>query len=220
MALAAIFLPALFDGAGVELIDVPPPQVSPVDVSALSGISVPDVTTTLTARDALRREIDPDGYRRDTGTRHGQPVLEPLAGEREGNPLAKTDSAGARQAMPPAEAVSAADRAAQPPAEPASTAQREGAAQGAETLPASPVVGWAVQVGSFSEADRARELRDRLRGDGFDAMLSDVKVAGRPVTRVVVGPFDRLEANKMKQRLASRYAGLGLGESRIVQFRF
>lgn len=172
IATAAVVLPALFDGAGIAPIEVPAPEVPPIDVSAVQDIAVPDVAPTLAARDALRKEIDAEGYRRDTGIRHGEPTL---------------------SEAPPA-----------PTAAPA---------------PALPE-GWAVQVASFSQSDRAQQLRDRLRGDGFDAFLSDAKVDARRITRVAVGPLDRAAANELKETLSSRYANLGLGEPRVVHFSY
>lgn len=170
IAVAAVVLPGLFDGAGIAPIEVPPPEVPPIDASAVQNIAVPDVSPTLAARDALRNEIDADGYRRDTGIRHGEPTLS------------------------------------EAPPEPAAA-------------PALPE-GWAVQMASFSEGERAQQLRDRLRDDGFDAFLSDAKVDAQRITRVAVGPLDRAAADEMKETLASRYADLGLGEPRVVHFSY
>jgi len=58
--------------------------------------------------------------------------------------------------------------------------------------------GFAVQLGSFSKADNARGLRDKLIARGYKAF---VKSSGS-VSRVYVGPqHDRAEAGKMREKL-------------------
>lgn len=65
---------------------------------------------------------------------------------------------------------------------------------------------WAVQVGSFAQADNATGQRDRLLADGHAAFLSHVKHDGASATRVAVGPFiDRDDAVRAKAELDSRY---------------
>ncbi|MEM7079833.1 MAG: SPOR domain-containing protein [Pseudomonadota bacterium] len=79
LALAAIFLPMLFDGAGVQAPDIPP--ASPVS----QGQSVADYDDVVPATDVvervsqLREAIDDDGYDVATGTRFGEPALTPPA---------------------------------------------------------------------------------------------------------------------------------------------
>ena len=49
---------------------------------------------------------------------------------------------------------------------------------------------WAIQLGSFSEADKAIAFRDRLRADGLEAFTSTFKRRqGAIMHRVAVGPF-------------------------------
>ncbi|MCZ6890299.1 MAG: SPOR domain-containing protein [Gammaproteobacteria bacterium] len=72
-ALTAIFLPMLFDGDGIEPLDlpsVPHPQMSPPTYT-----EAPDMSQTLAGRDQLLAEIDSEGFSRSTGTRIGEPVL-------------------------------------------------------------------------------------------------------------------------------------------------
>ena len=168
VAVAAVALPMLFDGAGIQPIRLPPVEVPPIDVSPLEDVGPPpDISPTIAARDALLDEIDADGHRRDTGARHGEPTL--------------------------------ADAKAPPIG--------------------GPAEGWAVQMASFALEAKARELRDTLRADGYDAMLSNVKRDSQRLTRVAVGPLlARADADKLKDELAGRYANLGLGEPRIVRF--
>ncbi|GAB4353158.1 MAG: hypothetical protein Kow0060_03390 [Methylohalobius crimeensis] len=66
---------------------------------------------------------------------------------------------------------------------------------------------WAVQVGSFSQADNADSLQNRLRQAGFAAFIEKVKAEEGVMYRVRVGPYldkDKAEAMaaEIKQRLA------------------
>ena len=155
LALAAIFFPMLFDGDGLEPLELPPLPEQHVDVSAAEAVRSepsPDFTSTIAGRDELLAETDPEGYRRETGVRIGEPVL------------AQPDD----------------------PME-------------------MPADAWAVQVGSFAEYERAIRLRDRLRSDGYDALLSNMKKPDR-LTRVAVGPLiDRDDADRLEVELSDRY---------------
>ena len=65
---------------------------------------------------------------------------------------------------------------------------------------------WALQLASFAEPDRARDLRDRLRGDGYNAFMSRHKSGEAISTRVAVGPFiERQHAADLKAQLDTRY---------------
>ena len=66
---------------------------------------------------------------------------------------------------------------------------------------------WAVQLGSFSEADKATAFRDRLRVDGFEAFTSTFKRReGAIMHRVAVGPFLSEErANSLATDLEDQY---------------
>jgi cell division septation protein DedD len=70
----------------------------------------------------------------------------------------------------------------------------------------SPTGGWAVQVGSFAERDRADRHADRLRGAGFDVYLE----AYQGLTRVKVGPVEtRADAEeKLAQVEAAGFEGV------------
>ena len=164
VAVAAIAFPMLFDGAGIEPLELPPVEpIPPIDVSAIEDAPPPpDSAALLAGRDALRAEIDAEGYRRETGTRMGDPVL--------------------------------AEEAAAPPA---------------------PAEAWAVQVGSFASHERALAMRDRLRADGYDALLSSIKRSSMKMTRVAVGPMvERDNAERLRQELGARYDV----QPRIVRF--
>ena len=153
LALAVIFLPMLFDGDGIEPLDLPPLERENIDIARVQDVQdPPDVTSTIAVRDDLRQQIDPEGYRRDTGTKFGEPVLSPDIG-------------------------------------PPSTPQA-----------------WAVQLASFSQRENAVALRNRLRTDGYDALLSNVKENAEQRTRVAVGPMvNRNDAVELKDELGQRY---------------
>ncbi len=73
-----------------------------------------------------------------------------------------------------------------------------------DTAVAAPA--WAVQLASFSDPDNAQALRDRLRADGHQALLSQGRQGSTLITRVVVGPIlDRDDAIRLQQALAARY---------------
>ncbi len=79
-----------------------------------------------------------------------------------------------------------------------------------------PADAWAVQVGSFAEYERAMALRDRLRSDGYDALLSNMNKPDR-LTRVAVGPMiDREDAEGLKAELSDRYDF----DSMVVRFGY
>ena len=75
VALAVIIVPMLFDGDGIEPLDLP--ALTPQNMSLPSIESPPDMSNVITQTTKIRAEIDDDGYRRDSGTRVGEPVLLP-----------------------------------------------------------------------------------------------------------------------------------------------
>ncbi len=67
-----------------------------------------------------------------------------------------------------------------------------------------------VQVGAFADADKAREVRQKLEKAGLKTYMHVAKTADGERTRVRVGPFGtRAEADKA----ASRVKGLSLSAS-------
>ncbi len=68
------------------------------------------------------------------------------------------------------------------------------------------VPAWGVQLASFSERQNAEALRDRLRTDGYQAVLSEAGQGSGRSTRVAIGPImDRDDAIRLQQELADRY---------------
>ncbi len=73
-AVAAVLLPMVFDGEGVEPLHLD--ALPPADFEVERELTPPpDMTAALQARRELRAAIGEDGYARDTGTRLGEPVL-------------------------------------------------------------------------------------------------------------------------------------------------
>jgi len=67
---------------------------------------------------------------------------------------------------------------------------------------ASGLHAWVVQLASLSRESNAVALRDRLRRAGFKAFVERVRVNGKPVFRVRVGPeLDRDRAEALRRRL-------------------
>ncbi len=65
---------------------------------------------------------------------------------------------------------------------------------------------WGVQLGSFTDRAKAVALRDQLRGDGYQSVLTDVKGLTGVSTRVAIGPMvDRDDATKLERELEKRY---------------
>ena len=83
------------------------------------------------------------------------------------------------------------------PAKPAPAEEKQAVRTTSAPAPAEPS-GFAVQLASFSKADNARGLRDRLVAGGYTVF---VKSSGS-VSRVYVGPQrNRAEAEKMLKKL-------------------
>ena len=84
-------------------------------------------------------------------------------------------------------------------------AQAPAAATPAPAAPAASGVGFAVQVGAFSNAAEATRLRDRLRGMGIDAFTDTVATDRGRLTRVKAGPVPgRDDAERLKAQVKSK----------------
>lgn len=64
---------------------------------------------------------------------------------------------------------------------------------------------WVVQMGSFSSADNAHALRDKLRKHAFKAYVETIKSDGGGSYRVRVGPeTSREKADALKERISKK----------------
>ena len=71
--------------------------------------------------------------------------------------------------------------------------------------PAASNVGFAVQLGAFSQPTDANALRDKLRAGGFSAFVEQVKTDKGTLSRVRVGPVaSRADADKLKAQVAAK----------------
>lgn len=65
---------------------------------------------------------------------------------------------------------------------------------------------WAVQVGAFAEPANAEALRERLRADGYAALMSTIRTGTGTSTRVAVGPIiSREDSAALARELERRY---------------
>ncbi len=70
---------------------------------------------------------------------------------------------------------------------------------------AAAKVGFAVQLGAFSDAAEAGAMRERLRAAGFTAFTESVNTDKGKLTRVRVGPvLDRAAADQLKSQIKSK----------------
>lgn len=135
--------------------------------------------------------------------------------------LASTPVATAEPAKPatpkPAEPKPAEQKPAAPAPKP--VASKPADAKPTETKPVEPVkpaapkpappaaakVGFAVQVGAFSDATEAGAMRERMRAAGFTAFTESVTTDRGKLTRVRVGPvLDRAAADQLKSQIQSK----------------
>ena len=61
---------------------------------------------------------------------------------------------------------------------------------------------WVVQLGSFGSADNARNLRNKVRDQGYNSHLQEIQRGDTTLTRVFSGPFaEKAEAERAKRAL-------------------
>lgn len=77
--------------------------------------------------------------------------------------------------------------------------------------PAASNVGFAVQLGAFSQVADANALRDNLRAAGFSAFVQQVKTDKGTLSRVRVGPVaSRADAEALKSQVAAKSGVQGM----------
>lgn len=129
-------------------------------------------------------------------------IVTPVAGE-ESRPVTGSPTA-TNPATPPA----ASETAPKPEIKHVATVEKPAPAaikeQPAKTTTASEKItkGWVVQVGTFSSADNAAHLRDKLKSHGHTAYTESVALAGKKALRLRVGPFrDKEQAVKAQAQI-------------------
>ena len=178
VAVAAVVLPMLLDGEGVESMHLDP--VAPADFQVeVDPSPPPDVTPALEAREELAAEIDGDGYAIDTGARFGEPVLLEDA---------TPDDTAATDAVPATDAAASGQPLAVPPpkwaVQVASFTQRENAVALRDRLVAAGRTAFLsnvkrggeivtrVAVGPFINRDDASKAKDDInRRHKMDAVV-------------------------------------------------
>ena len=75
----------------------------------------------------------------------------------------------------------------------------------AASKPAAANVGFAVQLGAFSNAAEANAMRDKLRAGGFSAFVEQVKTDKGVLSRVRVGPVaSRADADHLTSQVKAK----------------
>jgi len=149
VAVAVIVFPMLFDGKGMATLELPEVIVDERVASVKKLDEVAPTSDLVAKATKLREKLDSQGYRADTATKFGEPVL-----------------------IPETEATHT----------------------------------WAVQVASLKTEENAKSLRDTLKRDGFQALLSHIRLDNQILTRVAVGPIiNRSDAVSLQKTLSNRY---------------
>lgn len=108
-------------------------------------------------------------------------------------------------AKPPTPVTAAAKPAVVEAPKPATPKPAAPAPTVAASKPAAANVGFAVQLGAFSNAAEANTMRDKLRAGGFSAFVEQVKTDKGVLNRVRVGPVaSRADADKLKSQVSAK----------------
>ncbi len=129
-------------------------------------------------------------------------VVTPVASE-ESRPVTGSPTA-TNPVTPPAATETAPKPETKPttsPEKPAPVKEKEKPAKVA-AAPEKITKGWVVQVGTFSNAENAAYLRDKLKSHGHMAYTESVALAGKKALRLRVGPFhDKEQATKAQAQI-------------------
>ncbi len=206
VALAVIFLPMILHGPGKGESLFGGPSIPPKPDWALA----PPRGTTGPARGTPPAPAGPLIVGGPSGATPESPVpAKPVSVHRKAPGAGTRTPVVAKAPQAPTRgaggAVSSASRNASPGATPGRTPR---ATSGTVPTPAqhppaaSGLHAWVVQLASLSRESNAVALRDRLRRAGFKAFVERVRVNGKPVFRVRVGPeLDRDRAEALRRRL-------------------
>jgi DedD protein len=130
-------------------------------------------------------------------------------------PVPSTSATSAKQPDAKAEKADKSDKSDKMPAKSAVPSHSDdpralAALEGKDITPTSSsergADSFAVQIGAFSNADKVKEVRDRLQAAGLKPYIENLSTAQGPRTRVRVGPFATHEAAE-----AAREKVKGLG---------
>jgi DedD protein len=126
----------------------------------------------------------------------------------------QTPAAPADKAVASSRSMTApTEHASKPPANSPERAVVENAPAASKPAPgaataAPPSGGWAVQAGSFSKQDNARDVTSALKHKGYHAFISAHRVGGDVFYRVRVGPVpNRARAEALAPQVGKAYGG-------------
>ena len=198
VSLAAIFLPMLLDGEGLERREVPRMPVGELRSAPADGVIDPAKEDWAFVEEARRQRDRAEPL-------DGRPVHVPVPDDSGSGDGREADPVTAESAGDPESAADSGDESA-----PVSGTGLD-AALGVDGMP----LAWSVQLATFAVADNARKLRERLLDDGYEAYLIPAGEADGTLYRVAVGPrLDRNAALRLETELEQRYELDGL----VVQF--
>jgi len=132
-------------------------------------------------------------------------------------PSAPVPATSTASSAPPIPAPKAAAAAPAPggAVRPAAGAAVSPARQATTAPGTAPGGGWAVQVGSFSKHETARQLAEQLRARGHESFVMPVQAKGSTLYRVRVGPMqDRAGAEAKARQLKA--SGTSTGAAAVV----
>ncbi len=182
VALAVIFIPMMLKG--------------PVDRGTVNvPIEIPP-----------RPNMPVSGQTPAEGDRMSQEAPTPVYGE---SNTSTSDNAPAAQGNEQAPAPTKAESITATAQQPASSTEPKASAPAEKSEPVATrtppeLAEWAVQVGSFRSKPNALGLRDQLRNKGYDAYVDEVKLDGKPLYRLRVGPVaKRPKAEELAHKLKS-----------------
>lgn len=208
VALAVIIIPFLLDGSGTEPVsEVPLPpepqseQRGPLIVD--DSVPTPDRAPQSQVIDQYSPPPSPPQAPSAEPSLPAEPTpADPDAGMPKPAPQAavEPESDAKPETAPAPEPQPAPEQAAPPEPEPSDSAGS------AAPSTATATAGWVVQVGSFSEQDKATALQDRLRKQQFKAFVERFQASnGQSMYRVRVGPVpERPEAETLQQKLEAQ----------------
>ncbi len=187
VSLAVIFVPMLFDephsertSSSINIPEEPPfPEVDAPEPPAADAPAY-----------RLEESGEPEPVR-DSGTQQQVQRVDEVE-----EPVSETLPDPAPEAQP-AEPV-AQEPAPTPEPESQESDQQADSAEYAGSLDGA----WVVQLGSFGSADNARNLRNKIRDQGYNSHLQKIQRGDTTLTRVFSGPFaEKAEAERAKRAL-------------------
>lgn len=181
VSLAVLFLPMLFDGAGIEQRELPAMPAGPVHraPAPMLDAEAPDWAF-----------VDEVRVRRDDPERAG------------------VDGRGRHEAAPASTSTGVAGAGAEDGETGSGEEERtpQEALPDTRLADDGTPLAWSVQLATFAAADNAEALRTRLLADGYEAYLNTVTAGDRVLHRVAVGPrLDRGAVDRLRGELAARY---------------